>query len=124
MEGRHGMSELARLLDSFCKIEGVKGAILLNQNGELIEKTVAGDVNLENLESFLFQSTKIGIDAAVELQKEKLNQSYLEFEDMSFTSILLANDFILTIISSSGVNLGRIRLEIRKNKKAIETLME
>jgi uncharacterized protein len=118
------MSELAKLLDSFCKIEGVKGAILIDQSGEICEKTIAQETDLENLESFLYQSTKIGIDAALELQKEKLNQSYLEFEDMSFTSILLINDFILTIISSSGVNLGRIRLEIRKNKKAIETLLE
>jgi uncharacterized protein len=118
------MSELKKILESFCKIEGVKGAYLADKDGYLLEKTTDDELSMDSLQALLHESTRIGIDASTILQKDKLNQSYLEFEDMSLTSIILANDNVLTILSSSGVNLGRIRLEIRKNKKTIETMLE
>ncbi len=118
------MSDLKKILESFCRIDGVKGAVLTDKAGQLREKIIEEDVEIELLESVLYDSTKIGVDVALDIQKDRLNQSYLEFEDMSLTSIILANDDILTIFSSSGVNLGRIRLEIRKNKKTIESLLD
>lgn len=117
------MSELKEILESFCKIEGVNGAFLIDREGNPIEKTVKDGVNIEMLEPLMFQGTKFGIEVASKLQKDKLTQSYLEFEDMSLTSIVLENESILTILSASGMNLGRIRLEIRKNKKRIEGLL-
>lgn len=118
------MSDLKKILESFCKIDGVKGAFLTDKDGQLREKIIEEDIELELLKSFLYDTTKTGLDIALDIQKDRLNQSYLEFEDMSLTSIILANDDILTIFSSSGVNLGRIRLEIRKNKKTIESLLD
>jgi len=117
------MSEIKDILESFCKIEGVNGAFLVDKEGNPIEKILKDGIDIEMLEPLMFQGTKFGIDIASKLQKDKLTQSYLEFEDLSLTSIVLDNDSVLTILSASGMNLGRIRLEIRKNKKRIEGLL-
>ncbi|MDQ7822102.1 MAG: hypothetical protein RDV48_04840 [Candidatus Eremiobacteraeota bacterium] len=116
------MSELKEILENFCKIEGVLGAILSDPDGTILDKTIENLDEFAPLEPLLHRSTQIGIEAALKFQKDGLNQSYIEFEDLSITSVILARGHILTIFTSSGVNLGRIRLEIRKSKKAIEGL--
>ena len=117
------MSELLSSLESFCRIDGVKGAIITDADGKFIEKTSMDEVEFNALENLIKKSIKIGLDASAKFKKDALNQSYLEFEDQSLTSIMLANGCVLSVFTTSGVNLGRIRLEIKKNKKIIESLM-
>lgn len=116
------MSELKDNLENFCKIDGVKGAYLATAEGKLIEKSVKGD-EVQSFEELIHRSIEVALESSEKLQKDALNQSYIEFEDLSMTSIILENGSILTILSASGVNLGRLRLEIKKYKKVIESLI-
>lgn len=117
------MTDLKRFLENFCKLEGVRGVILLDSDGKMVECHLEKSADVDSIFELVCSSIATGRDIGENLQKSPLSRSYLEYRDMSLTSEVLASGNILTVVADSGANLGRIRLEIRKNRKAIENLL-
>lgn len=117
------MESLKEMLDGFAVIDGVKGAILTDADGFVVEKTFEVLEEMPHLDAFLRELLVLGAAASKDLTDEALSQSYVEFSDFNLTCVVVEPDFLLTIVGGAGVNLGRIRLEVKKNKKKIESVL-
>lgn len=117
------MSELLKILENFCQMEGVKGALVINGEKKVIESFLDPVINAEELAGIISTSTAMGQELSQFLEKQALNRGYIEFEEESITIEMLSKGIILAILSSPEANLGRIRLEIRKNRKAFDSLV-
>lgn len=119
--------QIEETLKSFEKIDKVLGTMLLNSDGKILAKTVTQNNQMENnWEQEIFNCLHLGEQLGTLLQLGKLTQSYLEYPDLNFTSETIKDKQdeikLLIIISQEGVNLGRIRMEIRKVKKILEEI--
>jgi predicted regulator of Ras-like GTPase activity (Roadblock/LC7/MglB family) len=114
------MSELKKILETFCKLEGVRGAMVVGHDGAVQESFLEKDMDLARLAQVVSQCSTLGEKTAGDFNMEALNQSYVQYGDFSITSEMLGSRASLVILADSGANLGRIRLEIRKNRKIIE----
>jgi predicted regulator of Ras-like GTPase activity (Roadblock/LC7/MglB family) len=117
------LSELARILENFCRLDGVQGALVVGPDGSVVEQFFTAERDSEALASLVLRSAEVGGRIAQELGTAPVNQTYVEYGDQQLTSEQLAGGQHLVILASSGANLGRIRLEIRKNGKAVEALL-
>ncbi len=117
------MSELARVLENFCRLDGVQGALILNADGALVDNHAPAVGELDPLVRLVSQSLALGRQAADSLGKSPVNHQYLEFAHMQITSEILKNQNVLVVCAKTGANLGRIRLEIKKTKPDVERLL-
>lgn len=117
------MSELNKILENLCGVEGVQGAFLIDESGKMVENVTEEPVDPNFIGDLVHRCVFSGKQIADSLDKKALKQSYVEFKDSSLTLDLLKNGAVLALLASSGSNLGRIRLELRKNRKAVESLM-
>ncbi len=117
------MEDLKSVLESFTKINGVTYVIMSNSQGETLESI--GEVNrdFEMPALMAIDISELCSDFSSPYSSSELSQSFIEFKNMIVISIPIKSEYYLSIISSSEVNLGRIRLEIKKCKKNIETLL-
>ena len=116
------MSELKQILDNLCTVEGVRGAFLIDEEGKMVENVTMDDVDVALVADLSYRCIRSGTQIADSMGRKALKQSYVEFKNASLTLDLLKNG-VLVLLASSGSNLGRIRLEIRKNRKLVEKLM-
>lgn len=114
------MSELKNILESFCKLEGVRGALVVREDGSVVDEHMVHATDPETVARLVSGSYRLGRSSAGPLGLETLSQSYIQYQGFSITAEVLGNSTALVILASSGANLGRIRLEIRKNRKLIE----
>lgn len=114
------MPELADILDSFCRLDGVHGALVLEPAGHIREERFSEPRDTAPLAEVVRRSLEAGSRLAEVLQKGSLGQQYVEFANSQITSEMLQGGQTLVVVADTGANLGRIRLEIRKNKKAVE----
>lgn len=117
------MSELKSILESLCAVEGVQGAFLIDENGIMVESVAQIPVDIDTIANLAHLSVTSGMAISDSLDKKALIQSYVEFKNSSLTLDLIKNNAILALLASAGSNLGRIRLELRKNRKSVESLM-
>jgi len=114
------MSELKKILENFCKLEGVRGALVVGSDGAVQESFMERETNVDTVARLVAAGARLGETTAGALALDTLNQSYVQYADVSVTSEVLGSRSSLVILADSGANLGRIRLEIRKNRKIIE----
>ncbi len=117
------MSDLDKTLENFCRLDHVQGAAILDSNGFIIEQHFVDDRDSSPLAEVVLRSLQAGMQLAEDLGKAPLNQQYMEYQDQQLTAEVLGSGFVLVIWAGSGANLGRVRLEIRKNKGAIERML-
>jgi predicted regulator of Ras-like GTPase activity (Roadblock/LC7/MglB family) len=114
------MSELKKILENFTKLEGVRGAMVVGHDGAVQESFVEREMDLDSVARLVSSCVQLGESTAQDMNLDTLNQSYVQYADVSVTSEVLGSRASLVILADSGANLGRIRLEIRKNRKIIE----
>lgn len=115
------MPELAEILDSFCRLDGVHGALVLDGAGEVVERRFGDGRDSTGVDEMVRRSMGAGARLAKALGKAALSQEYVEFPGSQVTAEALEQGRSLVVVADTGANLGRIRLEIRKNKKAVES---
>ena len=114
---------LKKILENFCRLDNVRGAVILDQDGFVVEEFFAAEADSSPLAMLVLRSVQVGTQLVEDLGKAPLTQQYIEFADLQITAEQLANSCVLVILAETGANLGRVRLEIRKNKGAVETLL-
>lgn len=113
------MSELRNILENFCRLEGVRGALVVRADGAVHDSVASSPIDADKIALLIKGCTVLGERTAVALNLASVSQLYFEFEDFSVTSETIGRRS-LVIVANPGANLGRIRLEIRKNSKNIE----
>jgi predicted regulator of Ras-like GTPase activity (Roadblock/LC7/MglB family) len=113
------MSMLRQILGEFLRLDGVTAAVVMGKDGFVIESAQSGAFDLEALGAMA--STGIGTTQRMggELGKGVMLQMMVEFESGSILFSPLSPEELVAIIGEEGVNVGRIRYELKKNKERI-----
>lgn len=117
------MTDLKRILENFCRVDLVRGALILDDQGLLIEEYFNEEPDSGAIGMLVLRSVQLGAQLVDELGKSPLHQQYIEFADCQITAEQLANDCVLVVVAKANANLGRLRLEIRKSKSAVESML-
>lgn len=117
------MAELDQILENFTRLDHVFGAAVFDPNGFVIEKYFLDEGELDPLAEVILRSLELGMQISDQLGKAPLNQQYMEFAERQITAEVVGDNFVLVVLAGSGANLGRVRLEIRKNRAAVERLL-
>jgi predicted regulator of Ras-like GTPase activity (Roadblock/LC7/MglB family) len=117
------VADLDQILENFCRLDHVFGAAVFDANGYVIEKYFVDEKETDPLAEVILRSLHAGMQIAEDLGKAPLTQQYMEFEEKQITAEVVGGDFVLVVLAGSGANLGRVRLEIRKNRGAVERLL-
>ena len=118
------MTDIKKVLENFCRLDNVRGAVLLDDHGFLVEECFEKEEDSQQLAHLVFRAVQVGTELVEKLGKMPLSQQYIEFADVQVTAEQLANAYVLVILAETGANLGRVRLEIRKNKSAVEAILQ
>lgn len=118
------MSDLSKVLENFCRLDHVKGAMILDSMGLVVDQHFEGEASSDAVAEVIIRSMQSGMQIAEELGKAPLNQQYIEYAGSQLTAELLNDGFVLVILADTGANLGRVRLEIRKNKGSVERMLQ
>ena len=116
------MSELTSILESFCNLEGVRGALIVGEDGQVLDKVLSRPADVLSIARVVAEGVRLGEQTSEAFGLEGLTQSFIEYSNLSVTSEVLTSGKSLVILADPKPNLGRIRLEIRKNRKIIEGL--
>lgn len=114
------MEILKDVLSAFCKIDGVKQVLLTDSTGNILESSGISDL-LKSPEMLILNVISLCSDIPCGYSMDDMIQSQIEFKDLNLICVPVAGNYFLSIVAGSSVNLGRIRLEIKKNKKTIES---
>lgn len=117
------MAELDQILENFTRLDHVYGAAVYDASGFVIDKYFVDERDLEPLAEVVLRSLQLGMSISDDLEKSPLTQQYIEYGEKQITAEVLGESFVLVVLAGSGANLGRVRLEIRKNRGAIERLL-
>lgn len=110
---------LKQILSEFLKLDGVSAAVVAGRDGFVIESAVSGDIDLDALGAMA--STGLGTSEAMsqELGKEVMNQIIIELEEGPILISPISEDELIAIVAQQGVNVGRLRYELKKKRDRI-----
>ncbi|MGD0080578.1 MAG: roadblock/LC7 domain-containing protein [Methanoregula sp.] len=114
---------LKEILNKFLILNGVQAAVVIQENGEIIESMKSGIVIDRNLRTAL---STIMIDtrsAAAGFNSAPLSMVFAQYSDKFLILGPLAEEFFLVIIAKSTANIGQISYEMKKNQEAIVSLL-
>jgi predicted regulator of Ras-like GTPase activity (Roadblock/LC7/MglB family) len=117
------VTDLKRILENFCRVDLVRGALILDDQGLLIEEYFNEEPDSGAVANLVLRAVQLGKQMVEELGKSPLNQQYIEFADCQITAEQLASECVLVVVAKANANLGRLRLEIRKSKAAVEAML-
>lgn len=118
------MAELSALLQNFCRIDGVLGALVLDAQGRIAAENegdgAEGESTIGALRELLPQVKGL-LDS---LESFHIERQHVFLGERQFIVESLAKGAALVVWATSECsNLGRIRLEIRKAKPNIEAAL-
>jgi predicted regulator of Ras-like GTPase activity (Roadblock/LC7/MglB family) len=114
---------LKKILNKFLILNGVQAAVVIQENGEIIESMQSGiviDANLRTALSTVMTDTK---SAAAGFNGSRLSMVFVEYSDKFLILGPLAEEFFLVIIAKNTANIGQISYEMRKNQEVIISLL-
>ncbi len=113
--------ELHKVLENFCRLEGVQSALLLAADGGLVgSHDERSAIPLQDVQALASQCLSLGAAVGGQMARDRVTHSYVELGDFSVVAEVLDSRAALVIVTDPETNLGRLRLEIRKNRKIIE----
>jgi predicted regulator of Ras-like GTPase activity (Roadblock/LC7/MglB family) len=110
---------LKQILNKFLILNDVQAAIVIQENGEIIQCMKSGIVMNEELEdaiaTIMFDSKK----TAAQFGNAALSMVFVEFSDYFLILGPVMKEFYLVIIAKNTANIGQITYEMKKNQEAI-----
>jgi predicted regulator of Ras-like GTPase activity (Roadblock/LC7/MglB family) len=111
---------LTQILNKFLVIQGVQAAIVVQENGEIIESIKSGIVidkqNLDTIISMIMVDSKA---TALRFGNAPLSMVFVEFSDNFIILGPIAEEFFLIIIATNTANIGQVTYEMKKNQEDI-----
>ena len=114
---------LKEILNKFLILNGVQAAILVQENGEIVESIKSGikiDENLQNAIATLMIDSK---STATRLADSPLSMLFVEYEDFFIIMGPVMEEFFLLIIAKSTSTIGQITYAMKKNQEAIVSFL-
>jgi predicted regulator of Ras-like GTPase activity (Roadblock/LC7/MglB family) len=111
---------LKEILNKFLVINGVQAAIVVEENGEIIENIKSGIViDKKKLDSVISTVMLDSKATAARFGNAPLSMVFVEFSDYFIILGPLAEEFFLIIIAKNTANIGQITYEMKKNQEDI-----
>lgn len=114
---------LKQILNKFLILNDVQAAIVIRENGEIIQCMKSGIMMNEELEdaiaTIMFDSKK----TAAQFGNAALSMVFVEFSDNFLILGPVMKEFYLVIIAKNTANIGQITYEMKKNQDAIVSLL-
>ena len=111
---------LKQILNKFLVINGVQAAIVIEENGEIIESIKSGIViDRKDLESVLSTVMLDSKATSLKFGSAPLSMVFVEFSDNFIILGPIAEEFFLIIIAKNTANIGQITYEMKKNQQDI-----
>lgn len=114
---------LKEILNKFLILNGVQAAILVQENGEIVESMKSGlriDEDMQNVISTLMLDSKA---TAARFGNAPLSMLFLEYADYFIIIGPVMEEFFLLIIARNTANIGQITYEMKKNQEAIVSFL-
>lgn len=114
---------LKEILNKFLVLNDVQAAILIQENGEIIESMKSGitiDEDLRYVLSTLMLDSK---KTAAEFGDAPFSTVVVEFSEHFLILGPVMEEFYLVIIAKITANIGQITYEMKKNQDAIVSLL-
>jgi predicted regulator of Ras-like GTPase activity (Roadblock/LC7/MglB family) len=110
---------LKEILNTFLVLQGVQAAVVIEENGEVIESIKSGIVIDKDLIGVISTVLMDSRATARQFGNASLSMVFIEYSDNFLIIGPLAEEFFLAIIAKNSVNIGQITYEMKKNQDAI-----
>ena len=110
---------LKETLNKFLILNGVQAALVVQENGEIIESIQSGIAMNENLQHVVATIMLDSRSTAMQFGDAALSMVFMEFSDYFLILGPIMEEFFLVIIASNSANIGQITYEMKKNQDSI-----
>jgi predicted regulator of Ras-like GTPase activity (Roadblock/LC7/MglB family) len=114
---------LKQILNKFLILNGVQVAIVIQENGEIIESMKSGIIINQNIQQVISTIMLDSKTTATQFGNASLSMVFVEFSDYFLILGPLIEEFFLVIIAKNTANIGQITYEMKKNQDAIVQLL-
>lgn len=120
MKGRD-VADLDQVLETLAGIEGVQAAVVASRDGLVIAGRQNQDSDsLEAIGAMSASLVSTLESMAADLGRGSVSQAMIEMEDGLAVVQPASPSAVLTLLVGSSVNLGRVRLALRKNDALVQ----
>lgn len=113
---------IARILKDLGRINGVNGSLVVGKDGLIIETEVPSDIDAELVAAMSSAVFGTAERSAEEMKHEPLEQVMIE-GSRGKTLMIDAGEGILVLITDIDINLGLIRIEMRRSAERVKDLL-
>ena len=110
---------LKETLNKFLILNGVQAALVVQENGEIIESMKSGIALNENLQQVIATIMLDSKATAVQFGDAALSMVFLEYTDYFLILGPIMEEFYLVIVASNSANIGQITYEMKKSQDSI-----
>jgi predicted regulator of Ras-like GTPase activity (Roadblock/LC7/MglB family) len=110
---------LKQILNKFLILNDVQAAIVIQENGEIIQSMKSGIVIKEELQDVLSTIMLDSKKTAAQFGNASISMVFVEFADYFLILGPVMEEFYLAIIAKNTANIGQITYEMKRNQDAI-----
>jgi len=113
------MAVLKEILNKFLILNGVQAAMVVQENGEIIESMKSGirlDEEMQRVIATLMLDSKA---TAASFGNAPLSMLFVEYADYFLIIGPVMEEFFLLVIAKNTANIGQITYEMKRNQEAI-----
>jgi predicted regulator of Ras-like GTPase activity (Roadblock/LC7/MglB family) len=114
---------LKEILNKFLIIKGVQAAVVIEENGEIIESIKSGIVIDRYLSGVISTVMLDSKDTAIGSGDATPSMVFVEYAENFLILGPIAEEFFLVIIAQNSANIGQITYEMKKNQDAIVSFL-
>ena len=117
------MASLREQLENFLQVEGITTVVVVGRDGFIIDSASTGSFNIDEVGAVVStgmgSSESIGVDLGV----GGMRQGMLEYDSGIVFMNALGEDAIFVLVARPNVNLGMVRLQIKRRIDAIKAAL-
>jgi predicted regulator of Ras-like GTPase activity (Roadblock/LC7/MglB family) len=120
---KRGIRMLKQILNKFLILNDVQAALVIQENGEIIESMKSGITIKEELQDTIATIMLDSKKTAAQFGNAPLSMVFVEFSESFLILGPVMEEFYLVIIAKNSANIGQITYEMKKNQDAIVSLL-
>ena len=117
------MNPLREQLEDFLKVEGVTMVVVVGRDGFIIEAAAVSNQSIDEVGAVVSTGMGSSESMGTDLGVGNMNQGMLEYENGIIFIRAVGSDAIFILVSTTNVNLGMVRLQIKKRIATIEAAL-
>jgi len=117
------VSQIKDVLAELAKVEGVLAVLVVGRDGFVIEGISTEDVDLEGVAAIVASNMAAAEAMGTEMVRGMIRGLLMEFEEGPVAVGPAGPDALLVVVGNARCNLGRIRLEMKRNSQLAAALV-